>query len=121
MSSKLVKTELAGGFIWIEHDDSVGLNSRIYTLHTQAPGHPSFSMGMALARDVATKLLSLTAEPNDEIVRYTFTVNDHQVRQCASCNLTRLAWQAETVGGELITCCTHCQYVIERVPLVRVE
>lgn len=113
----IVKTELEGGYIWIEHDDSVGLNDRIYTLHTQAPGHPTFSMGMAIARDVGTKLLVLTAEPNDDIVRYTFTAQDHQVRHCPSCNLTRLAWQAETKGGEIITCCSHCQYVIERTPL----
>jgi hypothetical protein len=56
----IVKTEIAGGYVWIEHDDSVGLESRIFTLHTSAPGHPSFSMGWALARSVVKELWILT-------------------------------------------------------------
>lgn len=56
----IVKTELVGGYIWIEHDDSVGSEGRIYVLHTQAPGHQSFAMGTALAREVGQKLVDLT-------------------------------------------------------------
>ncbi len=59
----IVKTKLVGGYVWIEHDDSVGLEGRIYSLCTEAPGHPSFSMGTALARAVGQRLVMLTRTP----------------------------------------------------------
>lgn len=56
----IVKTEIAGGYVWIEHDDSVTLDDRIYQLKTQAPGHPSFALGWDMARRVCEALWALT-------------------------------------------------------------
>lgn len=61
----IVKTPLVGGYVWIEHDDSVSVDDRIYVLHTQAPGHASFAMGAQLARNVGQQLVELTTTQKD--------------------------------------------------------
>lgn len=59
----IIKTELEGGYVWIEHDDKVGVADRIFTLCTAAPGHAPFALGSAVARDVGQALSHLTAPP----------------------------------------------------------
>jgi hypothetical protein len=67
----IIKTELFGGYVWIEHDDSVGVEGRIFVLHTQAPGHASFAMGSHLARLVGQELVRLTEK------QYGISMIDH--------------------------------------------
>lgn len=111
----IVKTPLEGGFVWIEHDDSVTLEDRIYTLHSQAGPAHSFSMGAAVARDVGHCLVDLTrSSKGDDVVRYVLTVRDGKHLWCNTCAANRPVWQAETASRELITCCAHCQRVLQR-------
>jgi hypothetical protein len=58
--------------------------------------------------------LERTTMSDDQIVRYVITVQDRISRFCASCRTNQLVWSGTTVGGEVLTCCTICSYVIQR-------